>query len=216
MTCPNCGKEILEGIKFCDGCGAHLEGLQQPVVEQPMAEPPKQGKGMLILVIIMAIIILAGIGFGIWYFALRGDDKGGNNTTNNTVENNTNTNTNTNGNTIDDNGDKLVCRGKEPSDDGTDVEVEIVAVYVNGKASKISQTMTFATAEQASQYGAILQLAESFMEDGVSLGVTVSGNKVTIANMLEAVSQNEDEFNFAEASKEELKQYAEEQNYTCS
>ena len=100
--------------------------------------------------------------------------------------------------------------------DGEEIEVELLAIYTNGKASKISQTMTFPTAEAASQYGAILQLAESFMEEGISLGVTVSGNKVTVANMLEAAAVGESEFDFVNGSMEELKAYAESQNYTCS
>ena len=95
MKCLYCGKEIIEGAKFCDGCGKKVE---QPVVQQPVqqpvyAYPPKRGKGLVVTVIIMSIIILAGIIFGVWYFVIRDDDK---NTASNNQANIVNTNTNTN------------------------------------------------------------------------------------------------------------------------
>ena len=33
MRCPYCGKELINGAKFCDGCGAQLE-VQQPQFQQ--------------------------------------------------------------------------------------------------------------------------------------------------------------------------------------
>ena len=107
MRCPYCGKELINGAKFCDGCGAQLEVQQPQFQQQPQQmnygygygypQPPKKGKGSLVAIIIMAVIILAGVGFGIWYFALR--DSGDDNNTNTNVNTNTSVNVNTNTNT---------------------------------------------------------------------------------------------------------------------
>ena len=102
MRCPYCGKELVNGAMFCDGCGAQLGG-QQPY-QQPMnygygyQQPPKKSGGTLALIIILSIVLVAGIAFGIWFFALRGDSNSENNTVNNTINTNTNTNTNINTN----------------------------------------------------------------------------------------------------------------------
>ena len=154
MKCSNCGKDLAEGNLFCDGCGAKVvaeQPVQAPVqpVAQPMPQqpyygyqqPPKKGKGMLVLVIIMAIIILAGVGFGIWYFALRGDDKGGNNTNGNgsgngnTVVNDNNVNTNTN-NTVEPSSQKLVCTQSQTSPvQGYNIKIEqeLTVGFITGK-----------------------------------------------------------------------------------
>lgn len=45
MYCPQCGKENLEGSKFCDGCGAPMGTAPQPTAEpvpQQAAEPVSQ------------------------------------------------------------------------------------------------------------------------------------------------------------------------------
>lgn len=46
MICSNCGKENLEGSKFCEGCGTLLQAVQQPA-EQPVQnieqQVPSQG-----------------------------------------------------------------------------------------------------------------------------------------------------------------------------
>lgn len=39
MFCPNCGKEIADGAKFCGSCGTKIEPA--PKQEQPKAEPLK-------------------------------------------------------------------------------------------------------------------------------------------------------------------------------
>ena len=41
MICQNCGKENLEGSKFCEGCGTPLQAAPQPV-EVPVQEPQTQ------------------------------------------------------------------------------------------------------------------------------------------------------------------------------
>lgn len=39
MICPNCGRELAEGTKFCGGCGTRVaQPVQQPV-QQPAAQP---------------------------------------------------------------------------------------------------------------------------------------------------------------------------------
>ena len=123
MFCQKCGKKLNEGDRFCDGCGTKIEAGEQPVaVDKPIAPPPtgeyqpypyyqqKSNTGLKVLVIIMGIIILAGVGFGLWYFVIR-DSGNENNTSTNTNTNtgfntntnaviNVNTNTNTNTNTV--------------------------------------------------------------------------------------------------------------------
>ena len=155
MKCSNCGKDLAEGNLFCDGCGTRVVAEQpapapvqapvQPMPQQPYygyPQPPKKGKGMLILVIIMAIIILAGVGFGIWYFALRGDDKGGNNTNGNgsgngnTVINDNNVNTNTNNTIVEPTSQKLICTQNQTSAiQGYNIKIdqELTVGFITGK-----------------------------------------------------------------------------------
>ena len=45
MTCPKCGKEIADDLRFCGYCGAPLEGAQkEPEFEEPqrMAEAAEE------------------------------------------------------------------------------------------------------------------------------------------------------------------------------
>lgn len=51
MFCSKCGKEVLEGAKFCGYCGADiwsefpdLNSEPDPIPEEPAAEPPKKKK----------------------------------------------------------------------------------------------------------------------------------------------------------------------------
>ncbi len=39
MFCKNCGKEVGEGMRFCDGCGAPL-APQADAAQQPVNNPP--------------------------------------------------------------------------------------------------------------------------------------------------------------------------------
>ena len=40
MFCPNCGKQLPDGSRFCDSCGAQLEAA--PPVQQPTQQPIQQ------------------------------------------------------------------------------------------------------------------------------------------------------------------------------
>lgn len=42
IFCPNCGKEAVEGARFCEDCGQSLQPVQQAVFEQPVYEQPVQ------------------------------------------------------------------------------------------------------------------------------------------------------------------------------
>lgn len=116
MKCQFCGADLKEGAKFCEGCGAKVEGgavvnEYQPVVnnQQPYYQPPKKNTGMKVTIIILSILIVALLAFGIWFFLIKGDgssenkgndisDNGGSgNSIGNNIENN-------GGNTINDNG----------------------------------------------------------------------------------------------------------------
>lgn len=41
MFCPNCGKQLPDGSRFCDGCGAQLAAAQ-PIQQQPLQQQPVQ------------------------------------------------------------------------------------------------------------------------------------------------------------------------------
>ena len=47
MFCENCGKNLPDGAKFCNGCGAKIEPEQpaytaaaEPALERPVPPPP--------------------------------------------------------------------------------------------------------------------------------------------------------------------------------
>lgn len=48
LVCPNCNKELADGVRFCDGCGSPVvqpeaeQPAPQPVVEQPAPQPVDQ------------------------------------------------------------------------------------------------------------------------------------------------------------------------------
>ena len=52
MFCKNCGKELSEGTKFCDGCGAQLEAT---AVQTASAQKPKSN-GKKIGGIVMTVL----------------------------------------------------------------------------------------------------------------------------------------------------------------
>jgi predicted nucleic acid-binding Zn ribbon protein len=60
MFCPNCGRQIPDGSKFCPYCGASLEGKE---VNIPKSKSSRS-IAKIIVPIILVIVILAGL-FGI-------------------------------------------------------------------------------------------------------------------------------------------------------
>ena len=81
MKCPNCGKEIQDGSKFCSLCGTKIEvkfekvAPQQEILKdveastqnesiQPEA-PKKKGNGKLIFGVVVALCAAIGIGYGV-------------------------------------------------------------------------------------------------------------------------------------------------------
>ena len=62
MFCPRCGKENVEGSKFCIYCGAELlrEGLDDRVKEKRMRR--------IVFVVIVVIGILMVLGIGGWFY----------------------------------------------------------------------------------------------------------------------------------------------------
>lgn len=40
MTCPTCGAQLNEGLKFCTQCGTPLQVAEAPVAEAPVVETP--------------------------------------------------------------------------------------------------------------------------------------------------------------------------------
>lgn len=94
MKCNNCGNELKNGTTFCEYCGTKVEGAapQPPVNNQVYGgypQPPKSsGTGLKVVIIIMSIIILAGIGLGIWLLVKDNGKDSGNNSSNNTANTN--------------------------------------------------------------------------------------------------------------------------------
>jgi len=66
MKCPYCGKEVEEGSKFCDGCGAKLTETASKSDEAVYYQPPKNSKaGVIAAIIIISILLITGIIIGI-------------------------------------------------------------------------------------------------------------------------------------------------------
>ena len=76
MNCPNCGKNIADGAKFCSNCGAPAEDpqAQQPVYQQPAQQPAyqspvyqqppikkKASAAILVPGLIGAILVIVGV-----------------------------------------------------------------------------------------------------------------------------------------------------------
>ena len=60
MFCPNCGRQIPDGSKFCPYCGAKLEGR----IENIPKSKSSRSIAKIIIPIILVIVILAGL-FGV-------------------------------------------------------------------------------------------------------------------------------------------------------
>ncbi|MBV9960169.1 MAG: TonB family protein [Acidobacteria bacterium] len=84
MTCPNCGQQVADYMKFCSGCGTPVRAQQQQYAPPPVstaqpswspgpqfgAAPPqrksKVGKILLIIGIVL-IVVAAGVGTAIFF-----------------------------------------------------------------------------------------------------------------------------------------------------
>lgn len=92
MFCPNCGKELKDGVKFCGGCGngvapveetAHVATATSPVpqeepIERAVKKKKKTPAGVKVLIAVLIIlVVLGGIFAGLWF----GTDLFGNNST---------------------------------------------------------------------------------------------------------------------------------------
>ena len=70
MLCPNCGKNIADESKYCLYCGAQIEDNSEPVVvysarhQRTNANPKTFRKWVIAGVVVLAIVLLAGAGWG--------------------------------------------------------------------------------------------------------------------------------------------------------
>ena len=56
MFCPNCGKSLPDGAKFCSGCGTRLDSFYTDTAQTPA---PKRAKKRRVWPIILAVVLLA-------------------------------------------------------------------------------------------------------------------------------------------------------------
>ena len=228
MKCVNCGKDLVEGNKFCDGCGAKVE---TPIAQENQGvytpTPQKNYTGLKVIAIIMAVIILAGVGFGLWYFVFRDSNSNNENNAveNNNINTNTNTNTNTNNNVVPPVGDnKVTCSAK---DDSGEVEVEeiIIATFTDDKVSNLKAEMHFEDEETAKQYYNFVQLYDEYTEDdSKKVNAKLNGTIIIIENfenMLgEETNEEDDEepvdyVDVLSLNKEEFVKYMQENGLIC-
>ncbi|MGC8979736.1 DUF2116 family Zn-ribbon domain-containing protein [Caldisericum sp.] len=57
MFCPNCGRQIPDGSKFCPYCGEKL--ITESIPEK--RKPVRKKNSILILISIIVVVIAAGI-----------------------------------------------------------------------------------------------------------------------------------------------------------
>lgn len=70
MFCKNCGKELKEGTRFCDGCGAPQEvavsqstAVQQPqAATNPPASVPKKNNSLKLVIVAVVVVVCFAIG----------------------------------------------------------------------------------------------------------------------------------------------------------
>lgn len=67
MKCPYCGKEVEEGSKFCDGCGAKLDEARkvESNYEYVYEQPKKSKAGLITAIVIISVLVITGIIVGI-------------------------------------------------------------------------------------------------------------------------------------------------------
>jgi len=58
MICPNCGKQIPDGYKFCPYCGANLEGIG---VNVPKSKSSRSIAKIIIPIILVIVILVGGL-----------------------------------------------------------------------------------------------------------------------------------------------------------
>lgn len=90
MKCSYCGKEVIEGSKFCDGCGAKLEGGTSKQEEIVYYQPKKSKTGLIVAFIIIGILLIAGIIVTIILLNSGGKNNNSNNSNNGNSNNNNN------------------------------------------------------------------------------------------------------------------------------
>ena len=62
MFCPKCGKQLVDGARFCASCGAQLEGTQaQSVVSVQIPPAPKRGKKSFAIGAVAATIVVVAV-----------------------------------------------------------------------------------------------------------------------------------------------------------
>lgn len=69
MRCEYCGKELKEGSKFCDGCGAKVKetsAVNQNTFNYQNGVPEKKNNtGLIVAIIIIGVLLVAGIIIGV-------------------------------------------------------------------------------------------------------------------------------------------------------
>lgn len=64
MFCKNCGKELPDGVKFCDGCGASQEAANNTVapVNTVPDSIPKKNNNLKVIIIAVVVVVCFAIG----------------------------------------------------------------------------------------------------------------------------------------------------------
>ena len=80
MKCPYCGKEVEEGSKFCDGCGAKLDETKndEKKYDYVYDSQKKSKAGLVVAIIIISILLITGIILGIVLLTNNGDKSSSN------------------------------------------------------------------------------------------------------------------------------------------
>lgn len=79
MFCGNCGKEVEPDKAFCTNCGTPVvkQDATPPAAPQQVGGPAATGRAknpsLVVGVVFIAVILLAGLGVGLW-LGLKGDD----------------------------------------------------------------------------------------------------------------------------------------------
>lgn len=70
MLCPNCKKEIPDGVQFCSNCGANFAAQPQQPISAPVQQPVKQKKPITkkwwfwVIIALVVIVLIGAIGGG--------------------------------------------------------------------------------------------------------------------------------------------------------